>query len=269
VRFEVPSLQVELIAREAEVAQTAARVRAAQSNATRLAGLFERGIASQRQSDEARRELQEAEAGANQALGGKQAADILAARMVIKARFAGVIARRWHNPGDQVDASAGDPVLRVIDPERLEIVAAVPVAQLPLVGPGRVARIFNPADASIIQGAVITGPPMVDAAAATGDVRVSMAKTAALTAGTPVQLEIMSDERANVLVVPTAAVLHDGMDAYVMVAGADGRAHRKSVMVGLVALERAQIVSGLTAGEQVILPGPEPITDGASITIQR
>lgn len=269
VRFEVPTLVAELAAREAEVAQTNARVQSARSNATRLSGLFERGIASQRESDEARRELQEAEAASNQAISGRQAAQILAARVVIKARFAGVVARRWHNPGDQVDASTADPVLRVIDPARLEIVAAVPVAQLRLVGPGRVAHIINPADASIIDGAVITVPPSVDMSAATGDVRVSMTKTSGLTAGTPVQLEIMSDERPNVLVVPTAAVQHEGADAYVMVAGADGKAHRKPVVTGLVTHERTQIVSGLAAGDNVILAGPEPIPDGASITIQK
>lgn len=274
VRFEVPSLTAELATRQAEAAGANARVQAARSNATRLAGLLERGIASQRESDEAQRELQEAEATLGQALSGRQAAEILAARVIVIARFAGVVARRWHNPGDQVDASSSDPVLRVIDPTRLEIVAAVPVAQLPAVGPGRAARIFSPTDGSLIEGIVISIPPAVDGSAATGDVRVSLPKTAdpkapALTAGTPVQVEIMSEERTNAMVIPTSAVLREGLEAYVMVAGADGKAHRKSVVVGLVAHERTQIVSGLTAGENVILAGAEAIPDGASITIQK
>lgn len=270
VRFDVPSLAAELAARQAEMASATARVQSARSNATRLSGLLERGIASQREVDEANRELQEANAALGQATGGKQAAELLAARVVITARFDGVVARRWHNPGDQVDASSADPVLRIIDPARLEIVAAVPVSQLSLVGPGHAAHIFNPGDGSTIDGAVITVPPAVDNAAATGDVRVSLPKTAAaLTAGTPVQIEILSNVRANALVVPTSAVLHEGTDAYVMIAGTDGKAHRKSVTVGLVAHERTQILSGLTAGDSVILAGPDPIPDGAAITIQK
>lgn len=277
VRFEVPSLVAELATRQAEMSAANARVQSARSNATRLNGLLERGIASQREADEARRELQEAEAGLSQAQSGKQAAEILAARVVINARFAGVVARRWHNPGDQVDASTADPVLRIIDPARLEIVAAVPVAQLALISPGKIARIFNPTDGSIIEGKVITTPAAVDGTSATGDVRISLPATAvaatgptgALTVGTPLQVEILSDERKNVMVVPTAAVLHEGNDTFVMVAGTDGKAHRKGVVVGLVARERTQIVSGLTAGESVILAGPEPIPDGASITIQK
>ena len=54
-----------------------------------------------------------------------------------------------------------------------------------------------------------------------------------------------------------------------MVAGADGKAHKKAVMVGLIARERAQIVSGLTAGEYVIVAGAEPVPDGATITVQK
>ena len=269
VRFEVPSLVAELATRQAEAASANARLQTARSNATRLAGLLERGIASQRESDDAHRELQEAEAALGQALGGKQAAEILAARVVITARFAGVVARRWHNPGDQVDASSGDPVLRVIDPTRLEVLAAVPVAQLSLVGPGHAARIFNPTDGSLIAGTVITIPPSVDGGAATGDVRISLPKTVALPAGTPVQIEILSQERPNAMVVPTSAVLHESLDTYVMVAGPDGKAHRKSVKVGLVVHERTQILSGLTDGEHVILAGPEPIPDGAAVTIQK
>lgn len=284
VRFEVPSLIAELAARVAETSAATARVQAARSNATRLSGLLDRGIASQRETDEARREQQEAESALGQATSGKQAAEILAARVVITARFAGVVARRWHNLGDLVDASSGDPVLRLIDPARLEIVAAVPVAQLPLVGPGKIARIFNPSDASLIEGTVLTIPPAVDSGAATGDVRITLPKNPApaaaptgataagavvFTVGMAVQVEIMSDERKNAMVVPTSAVLHEGMDAYVMVAGTDGKAHRKSVMVGLVAHERTQIISGLTAGEHVILAGPEPIPDGASVTIRK
>jgi membrane fusion protein, multidrug efflux system len=269
VRFEVPSLSAEIAARQAETAATNVRVQTARSNATRIAGLFSRGIAPQRDNDDARRELQEAETAYGQALGNKDATDALAAHLVVNARFDGVVARRWHNPGDQVEMGAADPVLRVIDPTRLEIVAAVPVSQLSLVGPGRPVRIFNPSDGSTTESAVITAPSIKDTMVATGDVRVALPKTTVLPAGTAVQIEILSEERTHAMVVPTSAVLREGADAYVMVAGGDGKAHRTPVVVGLIARERTQIMSGLTAGDRVILPGPEPVPDGAAIAIQK
>lgn len=293
VRFEVPSLSAELAARQSEVTVATARAQTARSAATRLAALLERGITSQRETDDAHRELQEAEAALNQAISGKAAADALAARVVIRARFAGVVAKRWHNPGDQVSATADDPVLRVIDPRTLEVVAAVPLAQLGLVHPGSAVKIFNPADASIIDGNVISTPSVGDGAAAVGDVRISIppAMAAATPAAKPtasaptptpnpatlivgmvLQLEIQSEERPNSLVIPTAAVLREGegnLDTYVMIAGDDGRARRQSIAIGLVAKDRTQVVSGLRAGDKVILAGPEPVAEGALVTVQK
>ena len=41
-------------------------------------------------------------------------------RATVRATFDGVVAKRMHNPGDLVEATSGDPVLRIIDPRRLE-----------------------------------------------------------------------------------------------------------------------------------------------------
>lgn len=268
-RFEVSSLTAEIIARQSDVLAATARVQSARSSATRLADLLKRGIASQRDSDDAHRELQEAEAALNQALAGKGAVDALAARLVVRARFAGVVAKRWHNPGDLVNATSEDPVLRVIDPTRLEVVANVPLAQLAFVARGSMARIFNPADASIIEGTVVSVPAIAETTATSGDVRMTVPATVALTVGTALQVEITSEDRVGALVIPSSALLRDGVETYVMVAGDDGKAHRVTVMIGLSANERTQIVTGLKAGDKVILAGPEPVADGALITVQR
>jgi RND family efflux transporter MFP subunit len=267
-RFEIPSLSATLIASQSEILQANARLANAKSAATRLTGLVQRGIAAQKDLDEAIREQGEAEAAVRQAEGNHAAAELLNSRTVVRARFAGVVAQRWHNPGDTVEAVATDPVLRVIDPTRLEVEAAVPAAQLALITPGHPAKVFNPADGSEIASRVVTRPPAVDPSAATGDVRISIGTTQAkLTVGTPIQVEITGDTRDNVLVVPAAAVFHEGDAVFVVVAGDDGKAHHKNVKTGIVTREKIQIVSGLTAGEKVILSGAEPVPDGAAITI--
>ena len=267
-RFEIPSLNSGLIASQSEVLQSSARLRNAQSAATRLTGLVERGIAAQKDLDEAVREKGEAEAAVRQAEGNRAAAELLASRLVIHARFAGVVAQRWHNPGDNVEAVATDPILRVIDPTRLEVEASVPAAQLGLITPGHAAKVFDPADGSEIEAKVLTRPPSVDPSAATGDVRISIGAThAKLVAGTPIQVEITGDSKTNVLVVPSAAVFHEGDEIFVVIAGDDGKAHHKAVKTGIVTREKTQIVSGISAGDKVILSGTEAVPDGAAITI--
>ena len=72
------------------------------------------------------------------------AAVALSDRAVVRAQFAGVVAKRFHNPGDLVDASASDPVLSVINPAQLQVVAAVPVADVPRVVVGHAAQVDEP-----------------------------------------------------------------------------------------------------------------------------
>lgn len=296
-RFDVPALAADVAARQSELAQANARLQAAKLNAARIAGLFARGIIAQREHDDAKREQQEAEMAVTQALAAKQTIDADAVRTVVTARFDGLVLRRWHNVGDQVIASSADPVLRVIDPSRLEVIGAVTPAQAALIRPGNTVRIMNPMDGTALEGTVITLPTTIDPSATTVDVRVALPKlppppiaaaspaakpapttasappepapVPAFTVGTAVQFEILSEERAGALIVPTSSLLRDGAITYVMVAGGDGKAHKKTVVVGLVARERAQIISGLTAGERVIVAGTEAVPDGATITVQK
>ena len=83
------------------------------------------------------------------------------------------------------------------------------------------------------------------------------------------QLRIVTDERPQVLVIPDAAVMRDGENTYVLLAGTDQKAHRAPVTIGLVTRELAQILSGIAAGDRVILAGGAPLPDGAAITIKR
>lgn len=301
VRFDVPFIAADVTARQSELAQANARLQSAKANASRVAALYARGITAQREHDDARREQQEAEAAVTQALAAQQASDLNAASTVVKARFDGVVLQRWRNVGDQVTASSADPILRVIDATRLEVIGAVPAAQAAAIRPGNPVRIMNPIDGTTLDGTVVAVPPAADANTPTVDVRVALPKlpppapatpapaapapkpsgaaaTAAtpagptppsLAVGTPVQFEILSEERAGAIVVPTSSLVRDGALTYVMIAGSDGKAHRKTVVVGVVARERAQIVSGVSAGERVIVAGTEAVTDGATITIQK
>ena len=85
----------------------------------------------------------------------------------------------------------------------------------------------------------------------------------------PVQVEIILDERPQVLVVPTGAVLKDDQVTYVMIAGSDSRAHRRDVQVGLQARGLTHVVSGVNPGELVIVGGLDTISDGAAISVSR
>src|SRR4029077_8232268 len=154
--------------------------------------------------DEARRTKAEAEAAVAQAESALTAATALADRAVVKARFAGVVAKRWHNAGDFVEAAASDTVLRVIDPQALQIAASVPVADIPRVVPGRGGFVIGPSG----EGepvTVLTKPPQVEPTPTMADVRLVFTKPTQLTAGTAVQVVIVTETHAKAVIIPAAA----------------------------------------------------------------
>ena len=126
VKFEVPSLAAELGARESEAKSAEAGAAIARKALERQSYLVQRGIAAQKEVQAAERDLVDAEAALVASKESLDAARSLAARCIARAPFDGVVASRTHNPGDLVEPGA-DPILRFVDPSRLEVEASVPV----------------------------------------------------------------------------------------------------------------------------------------------
>jgi membrane fusion protein (multidrug efflux system) len=269
VRFEIPSLSTDLSQRESEVRQAQAHVANAQASVNRLTTLVQHGVAAQKDLEDAQRDLSEAQAAQAQAESARQNASVLASRTVVRARFPGVVARRAHNPGDMVDASASDVILRVIDPSRLQVVASVPIADLSRVQTGQTARITVPGAEEPEPGKVLTRPAAVDPGGVAADVRIGFDKQTTLPAGTPVRVDIVTDQHASALAVPADAVLHEDNESFVMVAGSDNKAHKRKVTAGLSTAKQIEITAGLEAGDMVIVEGQQGLPDGAPVTIAK
>ena len=265
VRFEIPSLSTDVATRRGEAQAAEAHLENAQANVARLTTLVEHGVAAQKELEDARRDLNEARAALTQAQGTLQAATVVESRTVVRARFPGVVAKRAHNPGDMVEATTADVILRIIDPSKLQAVAAVAIPDLPRVQAGRPARIIVPAVEEPETGKVLTRPAAVDPSGVSADVRIAFDAQTRLAVGTPVRVEIVAEQRKNALVVPIVAVLHEDEDTYVMVAGDDKKAHKRKVTVGLTTPKVAELTGGVKAGESVIIKGQQELPDGADI----
>ena len=85
-RAAVPGRPAHRRPRPTELARATLRRQTAKANDTRLAGLRARGITAQRDSDEAQRERMNAEAVVREAQSARDAAELVRARVGIKAR---------------------------------------------------------------------------------------------------------------------------------------------------------------------------------------
>jgi RND family efflux transporter MFP subunit len=267
VRFEIPTLAADAATRQAEVSRAEARLANVRAAQARAHDLFERGIAARKATEDADRELAEAEAGLAEARAARAAAETASSRTVVRASFDGVVVKRSHNPGDLVEPTAADAVLRVIDPKRLEVNASIPLADVSRVAIGAAARLVgaNGEDGAALK--VVSRPAAVEPDTAGVPVRLAFVQPAAVPAGLPVQVEIDAEQHADVVVVPVGAIVREGEETAVFIA-IDNKAHRRAVVLGLSDGMRVEIRSGVRAGESVIITGQAGLPDGAAISIE-
>jgi RND family efflux transporter MFP subunit len=265
VRFEVPSLDADAAARRSDLARAQAQLDSARRAADRLAGLYARGIAAEREVEDARRDLAQAEATVAEARGATAAAGRLSQREVVRAPFDGVIAGRSHQPGDLVEPGGPEPILRVIDPSRLEIEAAVPAGELGRIETGSPARVRGGSFPEE-RARVAARPAAIDTATGTAMVRLVFGMPTRLPAGLPVDLDILGEEHPAGVLVPAEALVQEGTRSFVFVV--DGKtARRREVRVGVVAEGRAEILSGVRSGEAVVVSGQSALPDGATVEV--
>jgi RND family efflux transporter MFP subunit len=269
VRLDIASLSQELAAAELALLEASTDTARARAEADRSQSLFERGVIARIEHEARQADLSAADARLRQATARHEAVKSNESRMVIRARFPGTVVSVWHTPGDLLMGSTTDPILRVVDPSRVQVAVQLPVAQVARIAPGQLATVRSFGGETPELATVASRADTTDATEPTAEVRLSFAQPATLPIDTPVSVEIVFDQRAGVLVVPTAAIMSDNQGTYVVVAGEDSRAHRRDVRVGLRTRDLAHVVTGLSAGERVIVSGVNEIGEGTPVEVGR
>jgi multidrug efflux pump subunit AcrA (membrane-fusion protein) len=287
-RFDLPSAAQNVSRLTADLAGAEAQLENTRVNRDRLRGFVDRGLVPRRDLEPAERDLVEAQDAVARARRSLEAAQAGASRAVIRAPFDGVVVARAHNPGDLV-VSTTDPILRIVDPRRLEIIASIPRQEQSRVVTGATARVAA-AGAEQVR-LTVAGPatsmsngtpaawgssaasPNANLAAGalpkaeeTVPFRLVFAGPTPFAVDTPLQLDIDAEERTDTVLVPTEALVKDGSDVVVFVA-TQGHAERRRVKTGIEDAARTEITEGVRAGELIITRGHVGLADGAAITV--
>lgn len=91
--------------------------------------------------------------------------------------------------------------------------------------------------------------------------------TKTLIPGSAVSVEIVLEERNNVVVLNTELIQRDGQSPYVWIIDSNNTAQKQSITLGLEGLIQVEVTSGLEAGDRVISPSPDtPLEPGIPIT---
>ena len=166
-----------------------------------------------------------------------------------------------------------DTLVDLIDPASLYVDTSVPVSQLSVVRPGMDATVTTPLRPGVECSArVVAILPNFDASSGSASVRTDFTGPERIAeAGAPVEVRVETASAPDALVIPTASLFQDqGVERYhVFVIGADGRAHRTEIEVGLRDRDRIQVTDGIKAGDLVVTSGGYALSDGLRVRAAR
>jgi RND family efflux transporter MFP subunit len=251
-RAQVQSAQTQL-----EIARTALDSARQQWNMTE---------AGARAEDLRAARAQVAQARAVAALAGQRVAN-----MTIRAPFAGRVSGITASVGDFLVsgdfAGRGSHVALVYDDEAMETEVQVGERDLALVRVGQRARLrLEDAGGQQVAATVRLVAPAADPTSRTVRVRLRLAVGGDIAKpGTFARGEIVVEERAGVLLVPKTAVQNGERATVRVVAGETVQV--RAVTVGVEQDGRLEIRHGVTAGERVVVLGPEDLASGTRVRV--
>jgi RND family efflux transporter MFP subunit len=174
--------------------------------------------------------------------------------------------KRMVSVGEQVDGTAGQPIVQVANLDRIELAANVPAAYLSRVQVNQHAIIVSPSVAGVeLMGTVIAIAPAVDVATNTGLVRIRIANAQRqLKVGMFAEARVQLAEHPAVLAVPPQAIVKSGEGVFVYLVNGDA-AQRTPVMIGLETSSAVEIRSGVTEGQTVLTSSVYGLGDKAML----
>jgi RND family efflux transporter MFP subunit len=264
-------------AASAALAQAESRYQLARTTAGRMANLYAQGAISRQQQDETQEALASARAGVDQAQAGLGAARGLAlqaqaavaaagvplADATVTAPFAGVITKKFVEPGAVV--GTGNPVASLENTADLELDVALPEDQAAGVQPGmplavRVDALGGVSIAGRVRAVVPTGDPALRSVT----LRVAVTPHTGLLPGMFARVSVPGPAQSGVGIPVSALVTRAGQTGVFQIRS--GTASFVPVQSGAVDGNTVE-VRGLRAGASVADTNVAELTDGAAVNV--
>jgi RND family efflux transporter MFP subunit len=205
------------------------------------------------------------------------------ADMVVRAPFSGIVISKDAQPGEMISpVSAGGGFTRtgigtIVDMSSLEIEVDVSETYINRVTPRmKVEAVLDAYKDWPIPAHVITTIPSADRAKATVRVRIAFDKLdPRILPDMSVKVTLLRDEpeagtakpaAPRVLLPKTAVRTADGRKIVFVLR--EDRVERRAVTVGLEQGDQVEVLSGVSAGERVVVDGPAALKDGDKVKVQ-
>jgi len=177
-----------------------------------------------------------------------------------------VVAQRLVTEGQYV--SQADQLFRLIIDNPLKLRSNVPERYAPHVRAGQRVELSDLAGAAVMTGTISRVNPAVDQATRTFEIEALIYQNGAvLKPGAFATGAIVADGVGDALCVPASAIATVGGMTRVFVV-TDSRVSLRDVRVGRQLVDHVEILSGLSAGEQVVTEGLAKLEDGMAVSVR-
>jgi membrane fusion protein (multidrug efflux system) len=184
----------------------------------------------------------------------------------VVAPISGVVAQRMVKTGNLIQLNQA--MFRIVNTERLEAVLNVPERELGKLEKGlAVSLAVDALPGRRFDGVIDRISPVIDSA--TGTFRTTAtfdAERGLLKPGMFGRIQVIYDRRSETLSVPRVALLEEQADPAVFVVEED-KVVRTPVTLGYINGEFAEVLAGLSEGDQVVTAGKVAVRDGSRVQI--
>jgi RND family efflux transporter MFP subunit len=302
--LEIPELEAQLEEDQAEIKNASnqvtradhelmryqAQYKALHLEYTRLNGVFETqpGIVAQQEVDDAQGKDLAAASQVDAGQAGLEAAQsqLAAAKAKfvhdqslfdyskITAPFSGVVTERYANLGTLMQAGTGSstqamPLVKLSQDDLFRLVIPVPESYVRYIRIGDPVNIRVPAMNRTFPGKVARFSVDVRSDTRTMHTEVDVPNPQRiLLPGVYAEADLRFDQKVDIPAIPVQALNDQGDKTSVFVVGADGTVERRPVQIGTQTSSDAEIVSGLTEGEQVVVSDRAGLKPGEKVHTQ-
>lgn len=248
----------------AEIERIKADIEYNKRQIARLERLAEQNNTSRSGLDEMQSQLQMLEQQLRIAEVGRDRTVYDLGRARVRAPFSGVIAGRHASIGEYTEP--GDPLLRLVDTEALEISVNAPLRAARHNTPGSLLQVEG--DGRRLAAEIRALVPVGDSRSRMMELRLSL-EPGHWYIGEAVTVELPDDTDDTVLNVPRDALVLRDEEVFVYTLSADGRAVKVPVITGAGRGDTIAVRGKLEPGAPVVVRGAERLHDGQSVKVIR
>ncbi len=189
--------------------------------------------------------------------------------------ISGRVGLRLVDPGNYVQTTAASGIAVITQLQPITVVFSVPEDELPLIMPqfsaGTALEVTAYDRANLHElavGRIEAVDNQIDTTTGTVKVRAQFDNADnALFPNQFVNVRLLVETLKDVVTVPTSAIQRGAPGAYVYVVNPDSTVSVRQISVGVIDGTSAQVKSGLSAGERVVVDGTDRLRDGLHVTV--